>query len=153
MKIIAFDQQHMISDSSLVDAIHTLPEHHYSGIKAIRYAPKGLAMYGMGGPGKMTSGVYYTDLKSIVIRQFSDRRDFYEVLYHEIGHHVFRHVLSIDQRYEWVSKICPGLPGITDYATHNASEDFAESYMTFHLYPGLLRTIKEKYTFMEAEVF
>ncbi|MFP4580506.1 MAG: hypothetical protein ACLFQ6_07245 [Candidatus Sumerlaeia bacterium] len=56
-----------------------------------------------------------------MIRQFSSLLDFQETLLHEIGHHVFRRFLTINQRREWVTKIYPPSAHVNAYAGRNAS--------------------------------
>jgi hypothetical protein len=151
--IIGFSAQSVVSLNAIVAAFERAPAAHRKGIRVVRYAPEGLTGFGLNGPGARYSAIYCEDLDAILVRQFSSPSDFEDTLLHEIGHHVFRHVLSIDQRFHWVTRLFPGSACVSRYARRNASEDFAESYMCHLLHPDILRRIELKNAFMRDVVF
>ncbi len=72
---------------------------------------------------------------------------------HELAHHVYFVLIDSKVKKRWVTEICRSAPFVTDYASRNAGEDFAESYAKFVLEPDKLRKIPIKYNFIFKEVF
>jgi len=147
IKVIGFDSESPGLSAQIVAALGRVPKCYKMELEVIRYTPRGLNFYCLTGPGKRCYGVYYDDLRAICIRQFVSLENLYETLFHEIGHHVFCHILKLNQRYHWVTRIYPGSPCVTPYTQRNASEDFAESYMCYLTRSGLLAAIPENIGF------
>ena len=79
--------------------------------------------------------------------------DFYQLLYHEIAHHVFDNVLSIDERYTWVNEISRSEGYVSSYALKNTQKDFAESYSQYVFGPAGLLEFQAKFQFLNQVVF
>ena len=94
--LIGFGQQKTISEAQIIRSLALLPHAHLTDLLYVKYNPNRDIRF---------SGWYDPGQKGIVIFQFKDEWDFYRPLYHEIAHHVFDNVLSIDERYTWVNEI------------------------------------------------
>ena len=62
-------------------------------------------------------------------------------------------VLDSRAKQRWVTQIHPRHFCVSEYATRDAQEDFAESYAAYVLAPQILRNIEAKYRFMKDEIF
>ncbi len=142
--LIGFGQQKTISENQIIRALGLLPDDHLTDLLCIKYDPNRDMRY---------SGWYDPNQKGIIIFRFKDEWDFYQLLYHEIAHHVFDNVLSIDERYIWVNEISCSEGYVSSYALKNTQEDFAESYSQYVFGPALLLDFREKFRFMKQVVF
>jgi hypothetical protein len=85
----------------------------------------------------------------IAIYKFKDKTELSHILYHEIGHHVFKRYLDSVKRKEWVTKVYPNSDHVSEYAKTNVSEDFAETYTFYIANPTSLVSIPSKLKFMQ----
>ena len=121
-----------------------LPDAHLADLLCVKYDPYRDIRF---------SGWYDPGQKGIVIFRFMDEWDFYQLLYHEIAHHVFDNVLSIDERYTWVNEISRSEGYVSSYALKNTQEDFAESYSQYVFGPAGLLEFQAKLRFLNQVVF
>ena len=142
--LIGFGQQKTISEEQIIRALALLPDAHLTDLLCVKYNPNRDIRF---------SGWYDPGQKGIVIFQFKDQWDFYQLLYHEIAHHVFDNVLSIDERYIWVNEISRSEGCVSSYALKNTQEDFAESYSQYVFGPAGLLGFQAKFRFMNQVVF
>lgn len=142
--LIGFGQQKTISEDQIIRSLALLPHAHLTDLLCVKYNPNRDIRF---------SGWYDPGQKGIVIFQFKDEWDFYRLLYHEIAHHVFDNVLSIDDRYKWVNEISRSEGCVSSYALKNTQEDFAESYSQYVFGPAGLLGFQAKFRFMNQIVF
>ena len=142
--LIGFGRQKKISEDQIIQALALLPDDHLVDILCVKYDPDRDIKY---------SGWYDPNQKGIIIFRFKDEWDFYQLLYHEIAHHVFDNILSIDERYRWVNEISRFEGYMSSYALKNTQEDFAETYSQYVLSPMWLIGMPEKFRFMNEVVF
>ena len=127
-----------------VGALSVLPDFHLAGLRYVKFDPN---------RGVVMAGWYDHDALGVHIFCSIDIFDFLETLYHEIGHHVFWEVLTIDQRADWVTMVSPSEGWVTPYAERNAREDFAETYAWYVLDYKELALFAAKLKYMEGVVF
>lgn len=160
--IADFDHQNLVSKQEVVSAVRRLPKAHYAGIQAIRYDPKRTLATAMASiqnrPSSLrTSGFFYHEHESgmsvIVLYRFRSRKDFYHILYHEIGHFVFLKVLQQNQRNKWFSLRREEQHTVSSQAGRNAREDFAESYAYYCINPARLHGLPLRRAFFRDIVF
>ena len=142
--LIGFGRQKKISEDQIIQALALLPDDHLVDLLCVKYDPDRDIKY---------SGWYDPNQKGIVIFRFKDEWDFYQLLYHEIAHHVFDNVLSVDERYRWVNEISRFEGSVSSYALKNTQEDFAETYAQYACGPMWLIGMPEKFRFMNEVVF
>lgn len=147
-----FSKQQVVSVEYIQSALNKLPSSHLVNLECIAFdpsryyersyvAPKPINYSAMGSYSKLP-------INHILIFNFRTPSEFLHVLYHEIGHHVFKHVLSSKERKLWVTDISRNNAYVTDYASTNANEDFAECYACYHVNLTLLSAIPTKYRFI-----
>ena len=142
--LIGFLRQELISADQIVQALALLPEAHLEGLLCVKFNPIRDVQF---------SGWYDPNQKGIEIFSFRDAEDFYQLLYHEIAHHVFHNALTIDERAMWVNEISPLEGHVSTYAEKNTREDFAETYALYVLGPVHLLDFQVKFLFMNQVVF
>ena len=142
--LIGFGQQKKISEDQIIQALALLPDDHLVDLLCVKYDPDRDIEY---------SGWYDPNQKGIIIFRFKDEWDFYQLLYHEIAHHVFDNVLSVDEHYLWVNEISRFEGYVSSYALKNTQEDFAETYSQYVRGPMWLIEMPEKFRFMNEVVF
>ena len=142
--LIGFGQQKIILEERIIRALALLPDTHLVDLLCVKYDPhRDIGFSGWYDPGQ----------KEIIIFRFKDEWDFYQLLYHEIAHHVFDNVLSIDERYKWVNKISRSEGYVSSYALKNTQEVFAETYSQYVFGPAGLLEFQAKFRFMNQIVF
>ena len=142
--LIGFLRQELISADQIVQALALLPDRHLADLLCVKYDPDRNVKF---------SGWYDPNQKGIEVFWFKDEWDFYQLLYHEIAHHVFHNALTIDERAMWVNEISPLEGHVSTYAEKNTSEDFAETYALYVLGPVHLLDFQVKFLFMNQVVF
>ena len=142
--IIGLKHQDLISENQIVQALAILPEAHLEGLLCVKFDL---------GRDVQFSGWYDPSQKGIEIFSFRDEEDFFELLFHEIAHHVFRHVLTIDERAMWVNEVSRLEGYVSDYAQKNTHEDFAECYAAYVMGNPQLLEAPAKIRFMDRMVF
>ena len=142
--LIGFGQQKTVSEDQIIRALGLLPDAHLADLLCVKYDPYRDIRF---------SGWYDPGQKGIVIFQFRNEWDFYQLLYHEIAHHVFYNYLSIDERYVWVNELSRFEGHVSSYALKNTQEDFAETYAQYVCSPMRLLEMPVKYLFMNEVVF
>lgn len=142
--LIGFLRQELISADQIVQALSLLPDRHLADLLCVKYDPDRNVKF---------SGWYDPNQKGIEVFCFKDEWDFYQLLYHEIAHHVFHNALTIDERAMWVNEISPLEGHVSTYAEKNTSEDFAETYALYVLGPVHLLDFQVKFLFMNQVVF
>ena len=155
--LAGFKRQSVISVDEVLRAIDVLPAFHLEKLRSIEYDP----IWNVGDEldyyesrsSLAAAGKYVLADKTILMHKFINKPLFYRMLYHEIGHYVFYNAIGGDLKKEWVTRLYPGNPYITQYASRNGSEDFAECYASYILEPGKLMHIIEKFSFMKHQVF
>lgn len=155
--ITGFEAQALVTTREIVEAVDRLPAFHLEHLREISYEPwpEGSLPLAGGheGGGWPRYGEYLQRSRKITLYYFSDRTLFYQMLFHEIGHHVFFLILNSRIKKHWVTVLHRAAPCITPYAASSPSEDFAESYAAFVLNPEELKRIPEKYDYMRDAVF
>ena len=142
--LIGFGQQKTILEDQIIQALALLPDDHLVDLLCVKFDPCRDVKF---------SGWYDPNQKGIVIFRFKDEWDFYQLLYHEIAHHVFDNILTINERYFWVNKISRSEGHVSSYAQKNTQEDFAETYSQYVRGPMWLIEMPEKFRFMNEVVF
>lgn len=142
--LIGFYLQKKISANQIIRALALLPDEHLVDLLCVKYDPW---------RNPKPAGCYYPSQKGIVVFQFRNEWDFYQLLYHEIAHHVFYNYLTIDERYVWVNEISRFEGHVSSYALKNTHEDFAETYAQYVCSPMRLLEMPGKFRFMNEVVF
>jgi len=142
--LIGFHLQKKISANQIIRALALLPDEHLVDLPCVKYDPFGNIKF---------AGWYDLSQKGIVIFKFEDEWDFYQIFYHEIAHHVFYRILTIDERYRWVNEISRFEGHVSNYARKNTHEDFAETYAQYVCSPMRLLEMPGKFRFMNEVVF
>jgi len=135
-RITGFSQQTIVSDRQIKSAFSLVPLLHRQSIHLIRYDPLRTIANAINTFSDQTipeavQGSYYQSehLNAVVIWRFYSPEEFRHILYHEIGHYVFRNVLQQPARDKWLYGVRPReLKTVSDYACRNAKEDFSECY-------------------------
>jgi len=157
LKITDFKKQHAVKIGLVVALIDRLPAYHLTQLREITYDPRQLTIQNpderLGHTLLSAKGVYLQHKRMVAIFDTEDQAVFRHTLYHEIGHHVYFVVIGQELKHTWVTAICRYDSFITDYASVNAAEDFAESYVNYLLAPNELMSIPLKFHFMQEYVF
>lgn len=134
--VAGFNHQKIVTREEVVNALVALPELHLRGVKVVRYDPNRIIATTMNwltdepiSPG--TRGGYYQteNMSAIVVWKFNSRKEFFHILYHEIGHYVFMKTLRQPQRDQWMYEVRQREPQtVSASAKKNSREDFSESY-------------------------
>lgn len=156
LRLAGFPAQNIVSIDDLLLALDALPNFHLEGLREILYAPD-WPLPAPGYPGLATANPkaeFIQRERRIVIVDFDSRGMFYQILFHEIGHHVFFLALGSRIKKQWVTEIYPGSDCATPYGKFSAIEDFAETYACYLRRPEwLLDQLPEKFRFMRDQVF
>lgn len=156
MRIVikGFKDQTVVTIKELTDMIETIPLHHKQKIRNIVYDPTRFFQRSYVNPRPINTRVaaeYNTmPWAFVVVYRFDSKAQLRHMLYHEIGHHVYNYVLSSTQKKHWVTQIYPEKKFISQYASTNASEDFAETYSFFFHSPAKCRQFPHKYEFIKS---
>ena len=157
LRIAGFSRQQIVSVPQIVSAIDILPNHHLQGLREIVYAPEWLGNHPYqiyeARPWGSKKGEFIQKDRKIIFFDFDNLSLFYQILYHEIGHFVFFLALNSRVKKQWVTEIFPNSACISEYASTNASEDFAESYASYVRDPAALQQLPVKFAFMRDWVF
>lgn len=150
--------QNNVSVEYIIRCLEALPAEHLSGLSEIEYDPSRetqslFTQFGQRVSSGKEQGQFLQRSRSVVLYTFNTVEDFRHLLYHELGHHVYYNVIDSITKKKWVTEIYPGSAFVTDYASKNASEDFAECYAFYVNNPGALRRIQRKYSFMLNHIF
>jgi len=158
MKLLikGFAKQSIVRPEYVKTQLLRLPKAHIASIASVVYDPSRFFQRSYFVPKVVnyrTLGEYLTTpTNHVLVYHFKSVSEFQHILFHEVGHHVFRHVLNSTERKEWVTKLYPNTKYVTDYASTNASEDFAESYSIFWQEKHLLERIPKKFKFISSLV-
>ncbi|WP_273047429.1 hypothetical protein [Pseudoalteromonas sp.] len=148
-----FDKQTIVSKSHVVLSVNRIPRAHLEGLNYIVYDKARFFQRNYSDASSVNQNVLgtYNSLPKnyVCIFKFSSLREFEHILYHEIGHHVFQHILSAQQRRYWVSELHRFYPEfISKYACTNGQEDFCECYAHYFTLPSKLQRLGKKYKFI-----
>ena len=153
-----FSRQDIVPVDDIVRSIDLLPGFHMEGLREIAYLPE----YAPAASGLFCNGFFRGEPKGefvqrerrIFVYRFDSRAMLFQMLHHEIGHFVFFLVIGSRVKKRWVTEVFPGSPCVTDYASVNPWEDFAETYAYYVLHPRVLEEdLPEKHAFMRDYVF
>ena len=156
MKLLikGFSKQSIIQPEDVKAQLLKLPRAHIESIASVVYDPSRFFQRSYAVPKAInyrTLGEYSaTPTNHVLVYRFKSKSEFQHILIHEVGHHVFKHILSSTKRKEWVTKLYPNSNYVTDYAKTNASEDFAESYAIYWINRHLLELIPRKLKFISS---
>ncbi|MCU7922548.1 MAG: hypothetical protein KZQ88_07595 [Candidatus Thiodiazotropha sp. (ex Dulcina madagascariensis)] len=163
LRISGFSNQTIVSVDEILEALEALPASHLIGLREIAYDPNRVIQRAIGYyntqdtpypiPDFRSNGDYYHDERWINIYEFDSKQNLVHLLYHEVGHFVYKNNLSSVLRKRWVNNIYPVSSYVSTYAARNANEDFAESYAIYLLKPEVLYRIEKKYLFLKNQVF
>ncbi|TMO66615.1 hypothetical protein [Pseudoalteromonas aurantia] len=150
-----FDQQNVVSKDHVVRSIKRIPQHHMRGLRYVVYDKARFFQRSYEDIRSVNYQVLgtYNNLPNnfICIFKFSTVKEFEHILYHEVGHHVYQHVLTPKLRRQWVYELVNIYPGfISNYATKSPEEDFCECYAYFYTLPSRLQKFGVKYKFINA---
>jgi hypothetical protein len=160
-RIIGFSQQTILSEEQVKAAFLRVPVSHRKTIQVIRYDPLRMIATAMNHlsdhpvPGSVR-GVFYQSehLSAIVIWRFDSAHEFRHILYHEIGHFVFRNILPQAVRNEWMYGVrSRELKTVSEYACKNSREDFAECYAFWMTQRPEILSCPERNKFFSHTVF
>lgn len=152
------DLQDIVTTDDIVSALEALPNSHISGLREIRFDPDRETDQSFPAfiPKRISARLkakYRTWQRAITLYQFDHKKEFFHLLYHEIGHFVYFQIIDSKEKKRWVTEIYPGKGFVSPVASRNAAEDFAESYAFYVLDPGHLAKQHEKNQFMRTNVF
>jgi hypothetical protein len=163
LRIKGFGAQSRVTTESIASALRGLPEFHLEGLQEIEYDPERMGQKATGYflpprvytplPNFRCAAEYLPDDAKIAVYEFDSEQSLYDLLFHEIGHHVCRCVISGAVRKRWVNQIHPSEPAVSPAGSRNALEDFAEAYALFVRNPERLRERPKKHAFFREEVF
>jgi hypothetical protein len=155
--VSGFGRQGVVQLDEVLRAIDRLPSFHLEGLREIAYLPEFgpfACAYAALAAGGEPLGEFQQHERRVYLYGFEDRARFEQVLFHELGHFVFFLVIGSRVKKRWVTALSAGSAYITDYATLNAREDFAETYASYILRPRLLEdACPEKFAYMRDCVF
>ncbi|UAA37606.1 hypothetical protein KIH87_12890 [Paraneptunicella aestuarii] len=155
MKLVikGFKKQNIISIDDVVNILKSVPKPHKAGITTIVYDPERFYKRSYVAPQPINYSALgeYSNLPidHILIYEFASLNQFRHMLLHEIGHHVFRRILTSSERKKWVTELYPVEGNVTRYAQTNANEDFAESYACFYTNPLELKKLNKKFLYIK----
>ena len=149
-----FYKQNFVTDSEIIHAIKRIPNSHLKGLEYIVYDPERFFQRSYANPKPINHAALgqYNQLpkKFITIYKISSKEDFFHVLYHEVGHHIFNHALDSKLKVQWVNDVYKNsLFFVSEYAKRNAQEDFCESYAAFYCNQKKLLKDQLKFTFIK----
>ena len=163
VRLKGFGTQSLVATEPIVSTLRHLPESHLQGLQEIEYDPERIGQKAAGYflpprvytplPNLRSAAEYLPDEAKIVVYEFDSPASLYELLFHEIGHHVCRHVISGTIRKHWVTQVHPREPAVSPQGSRNALEDFAEAYALFARNPEQLRRSPAKHAFFRDEIF
>lgn len=157
LQLRGFGQQALVSTTEVVEALDLLPRFHLEGLAEITFepeAPPEAVRYHNGAKVLSTRRAEFIQHQRRIALYPTDTAPlFWQVLFHEIGHYVFFLIIDSHVKTRWVTQLHPHHFCVSDYATHDAQEDFAESYAAYVLAPQVLRDIPAKFEFMRDDVF
>ena len=154
MKIVGFTEYGgQEAQEELLRALDLVPPQHLEHLDILRYSPKPVCVWGDPPASRRWAGIFYEEIRSILVMCLPSDPQFREVLFHEIGHHVFHRILTADRRYEWVMGPASAEPRVSRYARKDQREDFAECYMYFLTDPERLAPLELKHAFLRDHVF
>ena len=157
LKHTNFKKQQNIKVGNVVSAIDRLPSFHLEQLKEITYDNKRSILKELSnsdqGIPTGAIGIYIQKHRMIAIFATHNKDLFMHTLFHEIGHHVYFCVIGQQLKNAWVTEVCRKDSFVSNYASLNAAEDFAESYVNYLLNPEELKSIPLKYNFMKNFVF
>jgi hypothetical protein len=141
----------------------TIPLNHLDNCRGITYVHTLAKIHGTEISGS-TVPVYRKINVFQVAAPFQTTQYLLDTLTHEIGHNVQMNIRRTEPQWdkEWNTMYkqslqtfaATGQGFVSDYARTNASEDFAETYMTYVRYPQILMAANPaKYEFMRQFVF
>jgi hypothetical protein len=155
--LTGFGQQEIISTDDIITAIKLLPANHIAGLKKVNYDPlrlfQKLYYYLNIRPDIRSQGEFVQRRREINIYEFKTPKKFFHTLYHEVGHYVYFFTIDSHQRKEWATQLHHKTGFVSDYASKNAAEDFAECYSYFINEPEKLMSYSAKYYFIKTQVF
>lgn len=157
LRLVGFGQQELVTTQEIAEAIDLLPRFHLEGLREICFepvSPQEVAIYPAGQKViRIRHAKFMQNQRRIMLYQSDNLSLFWRVLFHEIGHYVFFLIIGNQAKKRWVTEIHPHHFCVSEYATQDAQEDFAESYAAYVLSPHQLRGIPAKFAFMRDEVF
>lgn len=156
MWLAGFGEQSVVTTDEIVAAVDRVPNHQLEGLRGIVYDPERVTQELTPFPEPWRfriKGAFFQSQRCVVVYDFENRERFEHILYHEIGHYVYQYILNSFQRKHWVTQLYPASQFVTDIASRNACEDFAESYATYLCEPRRLLQIPKKHAFIRGELF
>jgi len=157
IQLTHFGQQAVVGVDEILQAINRLPAFHLQRLKEITYDPQRLwpkiIQDRLEPVHRDAKGVFIQSHRTIAIHEFESREQFFHVLFHELGHHVYFQVIGSQLKKQWVTEVCRKDRFVSAYAARNAAEDFAECYVAYLLEPDRLKTIGLKFEFFRRHVF
>jgi len=157
LRLTDFKKQNIIPIGSIVNSIDRLPAYHLEQLKEITYDAKRTILTSLTQTEQkipiQSQGIYIQKHRTIAIFNIINKDLFLHTLFHEIGHHVYFCIIGQRLKNIWVTDIYRKDSFITNYASLNAAEDFAESYASYLLNPQGLETIPIKYNFLKNFLF
>jgi len=152
-----FGQQDLLTIDDIIASVKKVPARHLAGLKKIHYDPSRLHQmlyyYLNIAPNLRSLGEFIQQSRKINIYQFKDKKQFYHTLYHEIGHYVYFFIIDSVLKKQWATKTHRKEGFISNYASKNAAEDFAECYSFYMTSPEKLKPFKIKHSFIHKKVF
>ncbi len=151
--LVGFAQQGIITADFVIDSLRLLPAAHLSGLKEISFNPDDSAIYPYPVRDRNRIGEFAQDSRQIMIYKIDSHGQFQHTLFHEIGHHVYHTKVPPMLKKEWATQLFPKSQFVTQYASINPSEDFAECYAFYAKREQNLSKLVAKYRFMKYKVF
>lgn len=163
-EIDGFEDTGLLTDQEVADFVReTLPPSHLERCPSVQYEPEHpefasdpwcLAFF----------QPWDHEIRIGPAERFQDAENMLETITHELGHNVHTNLIDaqpdLASRWDdlhsasWGDLINSGTGFVSDYATTNVNEDFAESYRVYVHNPDLLQFVSpDKYEFMRIEVF
>ena len=158
--VSGFEDSNLITSAEINKFLGELPSKFLDKIQSVRY-DEGIHWVGSSGKIKVAAkGITEWDEKGgafIKIGKVSkSNNQALEVLSHEIGHVVYEHFVSDEQKAEWFTwhmQDIDRMKFVSNEALLNEIEDFAESFRLFKTSPGRLQKHdKRRYNFIKGLV-
>lgn len=164
-EVCNFEGCGLLSGEQLTNYLNeTLPHSHLEGCPSITFDPNNHEFsLGSGALGFYECGTHAIHIADEA--RFSEGREgIIDTVTHEVGHNVYAEIIETNSGLEtkWqalnaesLQKLqMDGTGFVSEYATTNKHEDFAESYMTYIRDPEKLQILApEKYEFMRDYIF
>lgn len=143
-KVTDFTDSAPMTEHEVEKFLDEFPQNMFTNIDSVKYFDEIVINEDRRCLGGQTSWTKKTNKATIKIYQHDDKQILKETITHEIGHSVFRNIMSEKQRLTWGSLNWKRLPSddfITPYASESREDDFCECFVCYKLQPDKLEKL------------